>query len=71
MKMKIKRFGKMSLIFELSISKLGYVAIFLKIWEKFFLTHFARHFWLIKTKMKMKIKRFGKWVWFLNSPYQN
>ena len=107
-KMKIKRFKKMSSIFEFSISELGYTKIFMKIWEKIFdsffklfltnrgktededekiwenkfdfwiihikirlcgsfhenlrkifLTHFVRHFWLIETKMKMKIKRFG------------
>ena len=33
MKMKIKKFGTKKLIFEFSISKLGYMAIFMKIWE--------------------------------------
>ena len=29
-----KKFGKISSIFEFSISKLGYMEIFMKIWEK-------------------------------------
>ena len=36
MKMKMKKYGKMSPIFEFSKSKLGYVAIFMKIREKKF-----------------------------------
>ena len=36
MKMKMKKFGKMTSIFEFSISKLGYVAIFMKILGKNF-----------------------------------
>ena len=34
MRMKMRQFGRMNLVFEFSISKLGYVAIFMKIWEK-------------------------------------
>ena len=70
MKMNMKKLGKMFLIFEFSISKLGYVVIFIKIGEKKFLTHFLRHFRLIKAKMKIK-KHLEKQVRFLNSPYQN
>ena len=33
MKMQMKKFGKISSIFEFSISKLGYVADFMKIWD--------------------------------------
>ena len=33
MKMKLKKIGKMSLIFEISMSKLGYMDIFMKIWK--------------------------------------
>ena len=36
MKLKMKKYGKMSLIFESSILKLGYEAVFLEIWEKNF-----------------------------------
>ena len=36
MKMKIKKFGKMSSIFEFSISDLRYEAIFIKILGKIF-----------------------------------
>ena len=36
MKMKMKKIGKMSLIFEFSISELGYTEIFMKIWVKIF-----------------------------------
>ena len=36
MKMKMKKFGKMTSIFEFSISKSGYVAIFMKILGKNF-----------------------------------
>ena len=34
MNMKMKKLGKISSIFEFSISKLGYMDIFMKIWEK-------------------------------------
>ena len=44
MKIKMKKFGKMNSIFEFSISKLGYMAIFMKICAKKILTHFAGHF---------------------------
>ena len=33
---KMKKHGKMSLVFEISISKLGYVAVFMKICKKNF-----------------------------------
>ena len=62
MKMKMKKHGKMSPIFEFSISQLSYMAIFMKICGKIFLTHFLRRFWLIKAKMKMNIKNLGKFV---------
>ena len=39
MKMKRKKFGRMNLIFEFSISKLGCMEIFMKVWGK--------KFWLI------------------------
>ena len=38
--------------------KLGYVVIFMKIGEHFFWLH-LRHFWLIETKIKMKMKKIG------------
>ena len=56
-KMKMKKFEKMISIFEFSISKVCYVAIFMKICAKKILTDFVRHFWLIKAKMKMKLKK--------------
>ena len=40
MKMKMKKFGKMSSIFEFSISELGYMKLFIKIWEKSFFSKF-------------------------------
>ena len=43
MMMKMKKYEKMSPLFEFFISKLGYVAIFMKILKKF-LTHLLRHF---------------------------
>ena len=52
MKMKMKKFGRMNLILEFSISKLGYMAVFIKISEKK-LTHLLRHCWLIEAKIKM------------------
>ena len=58
-KMKIKKHGKMSSIFEFFISNLGYVAVFIKIWEKS-LTRFLRHVLLIEAKMKMMMKKYGK-----------
>ena len=36
MKMRMKKFGRMNLIFEFSISKLGYMTIFMKILQKKF-----------------------------------
>ena len=34
MRKKMKKFGRMNLIFEFSKPKLGYMAIFIKFWEK-------------------------------------
>ena len=42
MKMKIKKFGRMNLIFGVSKSKLVYMTIFMKLRKK--LDHFLRHF---------------------------
>ena len=52
MKMKMKKYGKISSVLEFCISILGYIGIYL--------THFIGHFWLIETKMKMKMKKYGK-----------
>ena len=65
----MKKLGKMSLIFEFFISKLGYTEIFLKICGKRSFTHFLGHFWLVEAKIKIKIKKHGKLVWLLNSLY--
>ena len=40
MKMKMKKFGKMSSVFEFSISKLGSMELFIKIWENLFFSKF-------------------------------
>ena len=53
-----EKFRKMSSIFEFSISKLGYMAIFMKICGKKISTHFVGHFWLSKAKMKVKMKKY-------------
>ena len=34
MKLKMKRFGRMNLIFKLSISKLGFMEFFMNMWKK-------------------------------------
>ena len=47
-------------ISQSKLSKLGYVKTFMKIWEEENLTHFLKHLSPIKTKMKMKMKNFGK-----------
>ena len=60
MKMKIKKTGKMNSTFDFSISKLGYIAIFMKICGKNILTHFLGHFRLLEAKMKMKMKKYEK-----------
>ena len=109
MKRKMKRFGKISMIFEFTILKLGYTEIFMKYekknfdsffklfltnrgknknenkknWENEFdfwiinikitlygnfhenllkkiLTQISGHFWLIETKIKMRIKKYGE-----------
>ena len=59
-KMRMKKFRKMKLNFEFSMSKLGYATIFMKILEENNLTHFLRHFWPIVAKMKMLMKIFWK-----------
>ena len=56
MKMKIKKFGKMSLIFDLSVSKLGYMAIFIRICLKNF-HPFFRTFLTIWGKNEDKDKK--------------
>ena len=53
-----EKFRKMSSIFEFSISKLGFMAIFMKICGKKIWTHFVGHFWLSKAKMKVKMKKY-------------
>ena len=58
--MKMKKIEKMSLIFEFSISKLGYTEIFIKVFGKNILTHFLGYYWLVKAKMKMNMKNYGK-----------
>ena len=40
MKMKMKKIGKISSIFEFSISKLGFKELFMKIWGKSFFSKF-------------------------------
>ena len=59
MKMKMKKIGKMSRVYEFAISKLGDVAIFMKVCPKF-LTHLVGYFLLIKARMKMKMKKYEK-----------
>ena len=61
-KMKVKKYGKMSSIFEFSISKLRYVGIFMKVWEKVF-DPFLKIFLTNLGKMKMKMKKYGKIIW--------
>ena len=55
---KLKKFGRMNLIFGVSISKLVYITIFMKIWKK--IDNFLRHFWQIEAKAKLKMIQFGK-----------
>ena len=55
-----EKFRKMNLNFEFSMSKLGYVTIFIKTWEENNMTHFLRHFWPIAAKMKMLMEIFWK-----------
>ena len=47
--MKMKKIGKMSPVYEFAISKLGDVAIFMKVCAKF-LTHFVGHFFINRGK---------------------
>ena len=42
--MNMKKFGKMSSIFEFSVSKLGYMEVFMKIWEKNEMKKFFNYF---------------------------
>ena len=71
MKMKIKKSEKMSSIFEFSISRLCYMELFMKIYAKKFDPIFLRDFWQIEAKMKIKMKKYEKWVQFLSSAYRN
>ena len=66
MKMKMKKFGRMNLILEFSISKLGYMAIFMKIWEKIidsffktFLTNWGKN---KDVNEKMWENKFDLWI---------
>ena len=69
-KIKVKKFGKMSLIFEFSISKLGYMEIFMKIWEKNKIKNLFHYLTLticlkkigkkLIPKLKIRIKIFGR-----------
>ena len=61
----------MNSIFEFSRSKLAYMTIFIKICGENILTDFLGRFWLIEVKMELKMKNMGKWIRFLNFPYQN
>lgn len=45
----------MSMIFKLSVLKQGFISAFIQIWEKK-----LTHFWLLKTKRKGSLKKFGK-----------
>ena len=54
-KMKIKRFGKMCPIFEIFITKLGHIKIFMKVWEKKIDSSLNN-----RGKMKMKMEKFRK-----------
>ena len=44
MKMRMKKSERMNLIFEFSVSKVGYMAIFMKIWENKILPIFYKTF---------------------------
>ena len=64
----MKKYGKMSSIFEFSISKLGYMEIFMKIWEKMSLAIWLFNFDYLPDedrkklmpKMNMKMRKFGR-----------
>lgn len=43
------------MIFKLSVLKQGFISAFIQIWEKK-----LTHFWLLKTKRKGSLKKFGK-----------
>ena len=55
-----EKIGENEFNFSILYIKLGYMAIFMKICPKKNLTYFVGHFWLIKAKMKMKMKKCGK-----------
>ena len=55
----MKKCGKISSIFEFSISKLGYMEI-QRNQRKTFLTYLLNNISLIKGKTKMKMKQIGK-----------
>ena len=59
MKVQIEKFGKMSLIYEFSISKLGYMEIFMKIWEIIFRLSF-KPFLTNRGKNEDKDEKCGK-----------
>ena len=67
-KMKMKKYRKMSSIFEFSTSRLGYVAIFIKIGVKKFWPFF-KTFLTIEGRMRMKMKKYGKMSLIFEFPY--
>ena len=58
-KMMIKKFGKMNLIFEFSTSKLGYLTVFMKIWEEK-VSLFFKRFLTNRDKNKNKDEKIWK-----------
>ena len=60
----------MNSIFEFSISKSGYMTIFMKISEKNVFAHIVEHFDQSRQKWRWKWQNMGNWVQFLNSLYQ-
>ena len=60
MKMKMKKFGKMNSIFELSISELGYMAIFIKICGKKNFDPLFRTFLTNQDKNENEDEKYGK-----------
>ena len=61
----------MSSVFEFSMSKLGYVAVFMKIWEKKFWLIFEDIFDQSRQKWRWRWKKFGKMSLIFELPMSN
>ena len=70
-KNKDEKIGKINLIFEFFIPKVGYMTFYMKIWEEKIWPIFKTFFTYRSKNENLNENSLRKWVRSLNSPYQN